>query len=107
MKGKMKKQILTLAALASLLLLGSGSKALAVLQLKLTDNLGNTVTVTDNGSGDSSTIPGVIIYKGTVGNWTNIILATSKPFSGSATAPQMDISVQSATSSSSGGTLDI
>ena len=104
----MKKQILTLAAVASLLLWGS-APAEATLTLRLDDgNASDLVTVQDNGTGDSDSTPGSIIYLGPVGpNWSTIIGGTSKPANGSATAPQMDISIQKAASSSSGGTLEI
>jgi len=96
--------------MTTLLLLGSGSKALAVLQLKLTDNLGNTVTITDNGAGDVidpySSIAGAIKYIGPVGNWSVTVVGTSKPLVGSASAPFLDINLKSATSPT-GGSLDI
>src|SRR5208282_5572230 len=109
MKGKMKKQIVTLAALTILLLLGSGSKALAVLQLTLTDDLGNTVTITDNGPGDTDPTVGSISFVGAVGsnpNWyINVTGGLSKPVLGSASAPELDITTLNY--SYGAGTLDI
>jgi hypothetical protein len=103
----MKKQIVTLAAVTTMLLLGSGSKASAGLQMKLTDNLGNTVTVTDNGLGDGDTNVGSINFVGAVGpNWNiNVVGGTSKPFTGSASAPELDITTLDF--STGAGTLDI
>jgi hypothetical protein len=76
----MKKQIVTLAAVTTMLLLGSGSKASAGLQMKLTDNLGNTVTVTDNGLGDGDTNVGSINFVGAVGpNWNINVLQVRLP----------------------------
>ena len=103
----MKKQILTLAALTALLLMGSGSKALAGLQMKLMDNLGNTVTITDNGVGDNDPTVGSIKFLGAVGpNWIlNVTAGISKPVAGSASAPELDISTLNF--SAGAGTLDI
>jgi len=93
--------------MTTLLLLGSGSKARAVLQLTLTDDLSNTVTITDNGPGDTDSTVGSISFVGVVGpNWyINVTGGESKPVLGSASAPELDIATMN--ESYGAGTLDI
>jgi hypothetical protein len=102
----MKKQILTLAAAASLLLWGS-APAQATLTLKLDDgNPIDIVTVTDNGPGDINTNVGAITFSGSVGlNWTVAIGGLSKPIAGSASSPELDLNTQNI--SSGMGTLKV
>jgi hypothetical protein len=100
----MKRQALTLTAATALLLWGS-ALARATLTLKLDDGLGHIVTVADNGSGDSDSTPGSIAYAGAVGNWTVVAGGTSKPVTGSATAPELDLTTLNI--SSGAGTMEI
>ena len=72
MKTHMKMQVLALGAVAIVLLLGCGLKAHATLRLKISDNLGNSVTVTDNDPNDSNPTTGAILFVGPVGtNWVS------------------------------------
>jgi|GEM_PF-2100475 len=103
----MTKKICILTPLMALMFWAVAPQAHAALQLKLTDNLGNTVLVTDNGAGDSNPNVGAIGYSGAVGdNWYfNMSGGVSKPSLGSAAAPQLDINTKDF--SSGPGTLTI
>lgn len=89
---KMKNQII-LTTVTSLLFLG-GAPAQATLSLRLDDGIGDSVTITDNGPGDEDPLVGSIAYSGPVGfNWyITSTGGTSKPVSGSASAPVLDLS---------------
>lgn len=67
-------------------------QANALMVLSLSDG-GSTVTVTDEGVGDTSPGVGVITYNGPVGtNWTvNVTTGLTKPLLGSATSPELDL----------------
>jgi len=92
MKTDLTKQVITVGAMA-LVLLGSGIKAQAVLQLKMSDDLGNSVTISDNGPGDRNPVVGSVEFVGAVGpNWfVNVTGGTSKPVTGTTTAPELDL----------------
>jgi hypothetical protein len=63
--------------------------------LFLWDDTGDTVTVSDGGGNDASAgLGGVVQFSGNVGaNWQLVVdVGTSKPLSGSATHPLMDLS---------------
>jgi hypothetical protein len=79
------------------------------MKLELVSGL-TTVTITDEGLGDSATgvgNVGVITYIGAVGNFNvNVTTGTSKPVIGTVTAPQLDINSLDVTSGS-GGTIII
>jgi hypothetical protein len=102
----MKTQILTFGAALSLLLLGS-SPTQATLRLRLDDGNGNVVAVTDNGAGDINSTVGVVTYAGAVGpNWyLNVSAGTSKPVSGSASSPELDLNTLNY--SSGAGSLEV
>jgi len=80
------------------------SQVLALAQLRLTDDLGNTVTVVD---GDND---GVVNFNGSLGGTTNftvnITTGISKPTLGSTTFVKMDLNSVNVTSTG-GGTLTI
>ena len=78
-------------AIMGLLLLGS-SVAYAVPTLIISDgNPLDTVTVVDNGAGDTNASLGDVSWAGTVGEWTiNVAAGITKPEQGSATIPSMD-----------------
>ena len=61
----------------------------------------NTVILQDNALGDLSAMPGAIIWSGSINGWSLVVTtALTKPNQGSATMPNMDLSV---TSSGNGG----
>ncbi|HEX5400130.1 MAG TPA: hypothetical protein VFY06_13880 [Verrucomicrobiae bacterium] len=92
--------------MTSLFLLG-GVSVQATLSLRLDDGNGNSVTVLDNGPGDADPAVGSIAYTGAVGfNWYLTAAAgTSKPVSGSASAPELTLSTSDI--SFGAGKLDI
>ena len=94
--------------LMSGVILASVLHAGATAQLRLTASDGSTVTVMDNGAGDSNAATGAITYNGAVGpNWSvNVTSGLTKPALGSAAQPQMDISTANLTSQGA-GTLTI
>jgi len=86
--------------IAAALLLGPLS-ASAVPMLRLSSQ-GHTVTVTDNGAGDSSADDGLVLFYGSLPGWNiNITSGFSKPLLGSASEPILDLA--SANFSSYGG----
>jgi len=80
------------------------SMVLAVATLRLTDNLGNTVTVAD------ANADGVVSFNGSLGGttvWTvNVTTGISKPTLGSATFANMDLNSVNV-SSTGGGTITL
>jgi hypothetical protein len=84
------------------------SAARATLMLTISDGIAaDTVTVSDNGTGDLSKSLGAILWIGKVGSWSlNFDLGLSKPVIGTATHPEMDLAIASA-SSTGAGTLTI
>src|SRR5438045_384890 len=67
------------------------SPASAILTLQVSDGV-NTFTVTDNGAGDASALPGGIIYTNNFGNVIfNVDSGLSKPIIGSVTAPEIHL----------------
>jgi PEP-CTERM motif len=107
---------LSLTAICGLLIFGAVPAAYAVPMLSLSSG-GQTVTITDEMSGDLFTdancpfvtgCEGVVGFAGSVGNFTlNITTGTTKPAVGSATDPVLDIASLNATSFLGGGTLII
>jgi len=72
----MRKSLLALAAMASAALLaGTAQKAQAVLTLKLATAGATTVTVVDNGAGDTDSRAGQIAFSGAVGAFSTVITA--------------------------------
>ena len=82
-------------------------QAAAVPMLKLDDGMGNTVTVTDNGVGDTlNTVDGAIVWAGSLGVWSiNVSTGLTKPVIGSTVTPHMDLN--SANVSSAPGVMTI
>jgi len=103
---------LSLAVVCSLLIFGAVPAAYAVPMLTLSSG-GQTVTITDEASGDLYTnascpfvtgCAGVVGFAGTLGNFTlNITTGTTKPTIGSADQPVLDILSLNATSFAPGG----
>ena len=81
--------------LAGYILTGCTSWVNAAATLSIYDGVNPLITVVDNGPGDLSGTTGFIDVSTNVGVW-NLAISTalSKPLSGSATAPVMDLSVQ-------------
>ena len=102
--------------LRKLLLLAVGVLALAALPLahavptavlQISDGLGHTVTVADQGSGDQSNSEGAVTFNGYIGNFfLNVSTGISKPLLGSQTWPLLDLSSVNV-SGATGGTLTI
>jgi len=79
------KTILTVAALIS-----AGS-VYAVPTLTIFDGT-TTITVLDNGAGDSNPLPGVVTWIGSIGLWNiNVDSGFTKPAIGGVTNPHMDL----------------
>lgn len=83
-----------------------------LLQLRMTDNLGNIVNVSDQGGGDANGTPGVITFVGGMGgasSWTvNVTTGISDPvFPASSGFAKMDLNSVNVTTSGAGGTLKI
>lgn len=80
--------------LAASLLAASLTGASAASQLRLTDGTpGGTITIVDQGPGDSNSVVGAIFYTGDVGpNWfVGAAAGVTKPLVGGATVPYMDL----------------
>jgi len=83
-----------MVALVGAAILGAPTQAHAAFQLKITTTSGFSTTVTDGGGGDSlAGTPGAILFAGAAGaNFTiTVTTAMSKPASGSAASPEMDL----------------
>lgn len=104
----MKKTLvksLAMAFVGTLLVAGS---AMAVPTLYLSaDGGANWLSAVDQGAGDtSSTMPGVVTFNNSVGNWfVNVTTGLSKPILGSATFPMLDLNSVDVSSGPEGGTL--
>lgn len=104
----------TLALLAGVAVLGFPCSARAAFVLTLTDNLGNTVTVVDQGAGDSNSVVGAITFIGTLTGgsgaspWNvNVTTGLSKPLApNSGNLAHIDLNSVNA-SSTAGATLTI
>jgi hypothetical protein len=93
-----------LVALSALTL--ASRSAYGVAMLMLDDGLGNTVTISDGGGGDSNGAAGAITWVGSLGVWSiNVSTGVTKPASGSATNPKMDLNTVDM--STAAGTLTI
>ena len=88
----MRKGLLFLFKLVPLVALTSGVLlATPTLELQMSSG-GSTVTVADNGVGDSSPVTGLISYSGAVGQWDlDVETATSYPVEGSTSDPAMSL----------------
>src|SRR5206468_2996497 len=66
-----------------------------------------SVTINDGGAGDTSALAGAIVYSGSVGAWDFIVTAgLSKPASGTATSPAMQLTIFANSTNSVATTLD-
>jgi len=87
---KIKAIISVLALLILTLGIQTPSYATAFLRL---DNGTSFVTIEDNLAGDLNALPGVISFSGAIGGWiVNVTTGVTKPISGTAVAPVMDLS---------------
>lgn len=106
----MKKTLvksLALAFVGSLLVAGS---AMAVPSLYLSADGGATwsTAVDETGSDAFSGTPGIVSFMGTIGSWlANVSTGISKPLTGDASFPVMDLNSVNVSSSGVGGTLMI
>jgi hypothetical protein len=90
--------------------LGQAGRAEAGLMMKLSDATdGASVTIVDNGLGDSNPMTGVIVFMGPVGEFSlGVTTGVSKPFIGNGVLPRMDLnSVDVKSVGSKGDTLTI
>lgn len=110
MRVKSYQRILMIGAFTmGIFIMGIVPDAQAVLKLELGDlGLGAPVLITDNGAGDSSSILGMILFTGIVGNFTiNVTTGISKPLVGGPSRAKMDLNSITVTAGTSGGTLQI
>jgi len=64
----------------------------ATAQLSLAVTGGSSVTILDQGAGDTNALVGVVGYSGTLDSWlVNVSTGITKPVLGSATLPNMDL----------------
>ena len=91
----------------ALMVMGSELSAFGTLQLTLAASDGSMTNIVDNSTGDGNTTTGKIGFSGAVGkDWTlNVDIATSKPITGSASAPYLDINTRDITTQNSNATL--
>jgi len=82
------------------------SHAYGTAMLMLSDGAGNMVTIADGGMGDINAAAGVVTWSGALGVWSiNVTTGITKPSSGSAAIPSMDLN--STDMSTAAGTLTI
>ena len=106
MKKFTKVTALSLVVFMFVLVLGIQS-ADATATIFLDDNAGNTVTIVDEGTGDTLAGWGQVGYNGPLGIWTvNVTNGFTYPLLGTQTDAQMHLNSVDV-SSSTGGTLDI
>ncbi|MDA8086940.1 MAG: PEP-CTERM sorting domain-containing protein [Nitrospiraceae bacterium] len=96
------KKVTVLMMAFVLVFLAHAQLAHAQAVLTLNDGLGHSVSVTDNGSGDTNPLVGAIYWSGTLGNWTLAAsLGQSQPL---LVAPNLlDLNVSGTTSNSGSG----
>lgn len=105
------EKMLKKALLSAILGLTLGSLAVpqqvfALAMLSLDDGVGNSVSITDNGVGDSNAAVGAVTWMGDLGAWElNVSTGLTKPLTGSPASPKMDLN--SVNLSSSAGVLTI
>lgn len=86
--------------------LGFFGSAYAVPSLRISDGVNPIVTVTDGAGTDANGAAGAVTWIGSVGVWTlNVDTGVTKPFTGSASAPYMDLNFIDI--SSAAGTLTL
>lgn len=82
------------------------SQTAQALQIKLDDGL-TSVTIVDNGAGDTDTTVGSLVYSGSIGNFTmNFTVGWTKPIYGSGSLPKMHLHTLHMTSTG-GGTMTV
>ena len=102
----MRARILLQTATALALVFGVLAQANAVPMLRLTTSTGATATVIDGGANDSSSLDGLVLFNGPLGNWTiNVTTGLSKPALGSDLVPILDLVSFNMTSSGPAGTI--
>lgn len=90
MKKLLIKTLTGVAIAASVL--GYSTRASAVPTMTIDNGIDPIITIVDNGSGDSSSLDGVVHFNGTLGQWSLVVtVGQTKPFLGSASAPHMDL----------------
>jgi hypothetical protein len=105
----MRSSRILLQTVAGLVLVfGVLARAHAVPMLRLTTSTGATVTVTDGGANDSSSLDGLVLFNGPLGDWNiNVTTGLSKPALGSDLAPILDLNSLNMTSSGPAGTITL
>ena len=79
------------SAAVALAVIGLSTPVHAIPQLRIFDGT-TTITITDNAAGDLNAIPGVVTWSGAVGVWiVNVDTGLTKPNTGSAIFPVMDL----------------
>ncbi len=79
----------------------------AVPQLRVFDGT-TTITISDNGAGDTQGAAGQVVWVGSIGNWSlNVHTGTTFPVLGSLTNPVLDVSFNATSSSNVASTLVI
>lgn len=98
------------AALVGAAVLGAPAKARADFELKITTTSGFSTIIHDDGAGDlDPTTPGHIVFSGAAGANFKITLvgSLSKPASGSAANPDMDVTFQVTSTTGAADTITI
>jgi hypothetical protein len=96
------RRLALVLAVAMILVIPTGADAGLVLFLD--DQIGNTVTINDNGIGDINPLAGVVTFSGSLGSWlVNVATGVSKPLLG----PNPNIDLNSVDVSLGAGTLII
>jgi hypothetical protein len=96
------------AAAAVALILNGTTPSHAALMISLNDGLGDSATITDQGAGDLNPNLGVVTFSGGIGVFTiNVTTGISKPVTGSATSPELDLNSVDVIAGSVGGTLTL
>src|SRR5579872_428798 len=103
----MNSRFLKRMLVGSALLVAGSLPLFATPTLTLSDGIAaDTVTIMDNGAGDSSSQAGIVKFNGVLGVWNiNVSIGETKPAIGNAAFPQLDIS--SLNVSTGAGTLVI
>ena len=87
----MRSKLLSVVALALPVIMAATS-ANAISLVRLNDGVSPTLTVLDNGVGDTNAIFGVLVLNQAYGNWAiNVVTGLTKPALGDADDPHMDL----------------
>jgi hypothetical protein len=103
-RGNLRKNPRTAFVPLAALLMATAAPIQAALTVRLSaDNGATWTTVTDGGVGDASGAPGLVTFIGAVGSWSvNVTTGTSKPTTGTADAPYLDINTINFSSTAAG-----